>query len=353
MLDPMDFICPVLRSTLAETIFTFFGYFGRGALGAILGLALLGHGYFYKNQRSLRAGITVVAVVIVTAGAAELLKHLLPLPRIVSQTGYGILSGRTAMAFGLASALGLAIPGLSPLFFALATLAGISRLYLAAQSIWNVAGGATIGLACGLTLAKTLMPRKKPVSATPLRLAAWIAIYTLGFGSLIFFYTVEKNIAAHLVTERDAPAATTAQITFDFGTPEVRPFLRYGWSHDERWDGGKRSVVWANGLASEIVMNLTFEKDYQFRFQVFPLTRKGPACQRVEVRVNGLVVANILLERGWHWYRFDVPKTTVHTGRNFVQFFYDYAETPKTRPGTSDERTLSVAFDILQALPKS
>lgn len=141
-------------------------------------------------------------------------------------------------------------------------------------------------------------------------------------------------------------------INFDFGTPQARPSLGYGWSGDESWNGSKRPMVWATGLASELVINLPTERDYRFRFNVFPNSPKGPVCQRVEVRLNGLFVSKVLLARGWHWYEFDVPKTAIHAGRNDVQFFYDYAETPKSRGKGSDERLLSVAFDSLQALPQ-
>jgi hypothetical protein len=62
-----------------------------------------------------------------------------------------------------------------------------------------------------------------------------------------------------------------------------------------------------------------------------------------------MIVANVWLEQGWHWYEFEVPKTAVRTGRNFIKFDYGYADqAPKP-----DERRLSVAFDIVEVLPKS
>ncbi len=351
MLDLIDLTCPLLRSTFADTMLTFAGYFGRGVPVAVIGLAILGHGYFYKNRQSIRIGIAVFGVAVAAAGAAEIVKYLEHLAQGTSQTNYGIPSGQTSVAFGLASVLGASTPGLSPIFFGLATIAGISRLYLKSQSIWNVTGGALIGLACGLTVAKTLIPRRHIVPNL-MRLATWFGIMVIGFVSLMFFYFLEKESRAHRVSATELAATLRAPMIFDFGAPGARASLSYGWSYDERWNGGKRSVVWATGLASEIVMNLPLEKDYQFRFHVFPNARRGPVCQRVEVRVNGLVVAKVLLERDWHWYQFEVPKNAVRAGRNFIQFYYDYAETPKSRARSSDERLLSVAFDLLQAWPK-
>ena len=185
-----------------------------------------------------------------------------------------------------------------------------------------------------------------------LGLICWAGASALGLAALAFFYITEKNIAAHLLAANNASPNRFVAANFDFGTAETRQSLRYGWSGDEWWNEGKRSVVWATGPASELALSLPTAQDYDFRFNAFPYFTRGPACQRVEVRLNGLVVAKVLLEPGWHWYQFGVSKTAVRAGSNSVQFFYDYAETPKSRGGSSDARQLSVAFDLRQALPK-
>jgi len=234
----------------------------------------------------------------------------------------------------------------------LAILAAISRLYWHAQYIWNVLGGALVGLAVGWPVAKKLLPRGNSVASSLVGLVGWMSAVTLGLGALAFFYYAESNIAAHLVTANNISVQDSTITNFDFGTSQARTSLRYGWSGDESWNGGKRSVVWATGLASELVMKLPTQQDYRFRLNALPNSPKGPACQGIEVRMNGLVVAKVFLEPGWHWYEFDVPKTAIDNNSNYVQFFYDYAETPKSRGKSSDDRLLSVAFDSLQALPK-
>ena len=40
-------------------------------------------------------------------------------------------------------------------------------------------------------------------------------------------------------------------------------------------------------------MNLPAPEDYRFRFKELPYSPKGPACQRVEVRVNGQFVRTV------------------------------------------------------------
>ena len=98
-------------------------------------------------------------------------------------------------------------------------------------------------------------------------------------------------------------------------------------------------------------MELPAVQDYRFRLHVFPYPPTGTACQRIEAKLNSTVVVKIFLERGWHSYEFNVPKTAIKAGKNDVQFFYDYAESPKSRERSSDERALSVAFDKLEVFP--
>jgi len=68
--------------------------------------------------------------------------------------------------------------------------------------------------------------------------------------------------------------------------------------------------------------------------------------------MTGCFVAKVFFARGWHCYHFDLSKPAIRAGTIPVQSFYDYAETPKPRGKSSEERTLSVAFDNLQVLPK-
>jgi len=175
----------------------------------------------------------------------------------------------------------------------------------------------------------------------------WLATIAISVNGLLFFYSIEKRIRAHLVIPNDAAATSSASATIDFGTADARRLLGYGWSGDEWWPHGKRSVVWATGLASEITIILPGPRDFLFRLQALPYPPEGTVCQRVEIKVNNNVITKIHLERGWHRYEFQVPKDSVRAGKNDIQFFYDYAESPKSRNRSPDDRFLSVAFDKL------
>ena len=75
----MDFGCPVLRAQYFEFFMAAVDYFGHGALGSAVGLLLLAHGYTYDNQRTKRAGIAVLAALMISGVAVELMKHFIRL----------------------------------------------------------------------------------------------------------------------------------------------------------------------------------------------------------------------------------------------------------------------------------
>jgi membrane-associated phospholipid phosphatase len=141
-MDFMDFGCPVLRAQYFELFMAAVGYFGHGALASAVGLLLLAHGYTYDNQRTKRAGIAVLAALMISGVAVELLKHFirLQIPRL--RTSGGFPSGRASAGFALGSILAATFPALGPGFYMLAVLTAVSRLYFRAHSTWDVVGGA-------------------------------------------------------------------------------------------------------------------------------------------------------------------------------------------------------------------
>jgi undecaprenyl-diphosphatase len=330
---------------------TLAGSLGRGFVGSSVGLLLLAHGFKYNNRRTKRAGIAVLVALIIAATAAELLKHVFLLPRPKYRAGYGgFPSGHASAAFALASVLGTTFATQSPLFYFLAALTGISRLYFRAHFIGDVVGGAVVGLLSGIPIAGKLIPSSEKVTHGLLEAAGWVGAVAISAGGLVFFHSVEKNIETHLLAGSAPPASVAAMV--DFGAPEARPLLGYGWSRDELWFDGRQSVVWATGLSSALTANLPAMQDYRVRLRVFPYSPKGPACQQLEVKVNHRTVTKFLLEQGWHWYEFTLPKAAAKAGNNEIQFFYDYAESPKSRHRAADERRLSVAFDQLEFFPE-
>ena len=349
-MDFMDFGCPVLRARYFELFMAAVGYYGHGAMGSAVGLLFLAHGYAYGNQRTKRAGIAVLAALIIAGVAAELLKAVVQSPSPKTRGSYGFPSGHTSAAFALASALAVTFPVLGPVFYLLAVLTAISRLYFRANFTWDVTGGAAVGLLAGIPMARKLIARSASSGGGPLRSAGWLGVAVCAAAGLAFFFSIERHIRDHKV-DADSANNASAIASFDFGTAQARNYLHYGWSVDEQWLDGKQSIVWALGRASAVTMDFSAVQDYRLRLRVLPYAPKGIACQRIEVKLNNTAVGKIVLEQGWHSYDLNVPKTAIMAGKNDVQFFYDYAESPKSRELSSDERALSVAFDTLEVFP--
>jgi len=345
MLDVIDLGCPILRTPSFEHAMTIFGYFGNGIFVGAVGLALFAQGYVTDNERNKQAGMAVIAALIISGGIAELVKYTVHMPRPKLRPSNGFPSLHATAASSLATTLTATVPSFGPVFFSLGLLAGISRLYFRASYTFDVVVGMLIGVVASVPVALKIIQDRNSFDRNFLVIFAWLPVVALAVVAFAFFQYADKSIAAYIV--RRSAATNSPAAVFDFGTPQARPGLRYGWSGDERW-AEKRSVVWGSGLASEFVANVSAAQDYRFRLTAYPNAPKGPVCQRVEVRVNNATVVKLLLDRGWHDYEFNVSKGVLQTGANAIQFFYDYAETPKLRARKPDERALSVAFDKLE-----
>jgi membrane-associated phospholipid phosphatase len=348
-MDIIDLGCSVLRTSFSGWFMAMVEHFGHGSVGSVVGLLLVAHGFVYHNERSQRAGAAILTALIIAGIASEGLKYVFQWPRPTGGSSFGFPSGRASAAFALAAVLTAAFPNFGPFFYALAVLAAISRLYFRAHFIWGVLGGAIIGIATGLATAHHLIPRVKATEFSPVQLTGWVGVVFLTIIGLAFFSLTERNINSSM-TVPSAAQSTPAVATLDFGIAQARDHLRHGWSIDEQWLNGKQSVVWATGMASELTLELPAAQDLRFRVQAIPYSPSGLACQSIEITVNDLKVSKLFLERGWHSYEFAVPGTAIRPGRNSIQFFYIYAESPKLRGRSPDERVLSVAFDRLDVV---
>jgi len=326
------------------------GYFGHGLVAGAVVLLLFIYGCAVNDPRIKRAALALLIAVIVAGLAAQVLKEVVQWPRPKNRASQGFPSGHTSAAFALASVLTATFPAFGPIFYLLAVLTALSRLYFRAHFTWDVLGGVVVGHLAGIPSARLLVMPSLPLHPSIKRMTGWAVVLAFGIAGLAWFHLTERNIFAHMVVPaqaRSSPAVTL----FDFGSPQARNSLHYGWSGDERWLDGKQSVVWATGLGSELSMSLPEPQDYRFRLHVLPYSPKGPACQTVELRLNGVNVAKLFLEQGWHYYEIDVPKIATTSGSNRLQFFYSYAESPRSRKRAADLRALSVAFDKLEVIP--
>lgn len=123
--------------------------------------------------------------------------------------------------------------------------------------------------------------------------------------------------------------------------------LRTGWSHDERW-GPDLTVQWSDAPQSSVYLFLDQIQDRVLEMRLAPLSYRGSPRQGVSVYMNGTLHQELLLREGWHVYQAQLPAAVFVRGLNTLTFTYRYTARPvETMPGSTDPRTLAVAFDYL------
>lgn len=132
---------------------------GQGSWLLILSLAIWLSGYFFNRQRWMQAGRFSCYSLVTVSLAVQILKHLIgrPRPWLSDQgivhlrpslvNGYDSFpSGHAVSAFAVAVVLARFYPRGRWLFYGLAILVGISRLYLDIHYTSDVIGGAVLGI---------------------------------------------------------------------------------------------------------------------------------------------------------------------------------------------------------------
>ncbi len=127
------------------------------------------------------------------------------------------------------------------MFFLLATLTGISRLYFRAHFVWDVIGGALIGIIVGILVTKKLIHHVQSKMGSWVTHASRSVVSLVGIIAAVFFFVYEASTRAHRVS--DYGRSFPATVMVDFGTPESQPLLRRGWSVNEKWSDGEKSIV--------------------------------------------------------------------------------------------------------------
>ncbi len=352
-MDTISLGCAAIKSSAFDAVMYFMGYFGHGTLGVAVGIVLYGYGFIYTRPKIRQTGAAVLVTLVVSGILVQVLKLAFQMPRPTPRASYGFPSGDASTAFDLATVLGLSFPLLSPFFFLSATLAAISRLYYRAHFVRDIVGGALLGSGVGFVVTRKLFLSWKNRKFHWATYLGWCFTLLIGFGAIAFFLALEKSVELHRISNYEEPHSYSKLIRVNFGTPETRTFLHYGWSVDEQSTAGKVSFVWAEGLASELHVVLPYAADYRFRLRLFPYAPKGPACQRAEIKVNGIPVTRLHLNQGWNWYEFRAPRQIINSGKNDIEFYFDYAQSPKSLGLGSDARRLSAAFSALQATPEN
>ena len=317
---------------------------GHGLIASSLAAALLLLALATRRHRLARLAGAALLAVVVAGLAANLVKLAVDSPRPNLGASPGFPSGHTAVAFAGAAVLARGMPSGAPLFFLVALLTGVARLYLEAHFIVDVAGGAVIGGLLGWGAATRLVPAAaRP--AVPAARWLWALPLICVVLAASFFVAYERAVAAQRAGEHRLASSGRPDVGIAFGQVEARPFLRSGWSVDERW-GGRVPFVWAVGDEAALHLPALPAASHDLRLRLAPFVRRnGLSCQQAEVSVNGWKAARLVLARGWRDYALAIPGQALRPGDTEVRFRFAYT----ARPGEGDDRPLSVAFAALEA----
>lgn len=151
-----------IKSAEWETLVQTLNKFGDGGVQAVIAIILMLAGYFNKNDRILRTGKFGLIAIIFAGIIVQIIKFTIGRPRPtltdagISNFGPSITigfdsfpSGHTASSFALAAILSSAYPKGRYIFYSIAAIAGLSRIYLDSHFASDVFAGAILGIGIG------------------------------------------------------------------------------------------------------------------------------------------------------------------------------------------------------------
>ncbi|HHL40657.1 MAG TPA: phosphatase PAP2 family protein [Deltaproteobacteria bacterium] len=200
MLDPAA--AAMERGPGLTAVARFLSALGDGGLQAAFCAALLAAGYALRESRLREAGFRSLLALGLSSVWLHLLKAAFERPRMAHADGAltellnnpvvfdttgrfnSFPSGHTTTSFAIAFVLARYYPRLAPLFYALASLVGLSRVALGSHYPTDIVGGAVLGLASAYFLVNRTT-REQRIAALVLFLAIFVSFFKLG-GFLLF-----------------------------------------------------------------------------------------------------------------------------------------------------------------------
>jgi hypothetical protein len=163
-------------------------------------------------------------------------------------------------------------------------------------------------------------------------------------GSLIVLWTARDRASqAHW---------DVADYHWDFDASDASPWLFDGWWPPEHV--GEFTYAWADGRLSRLWVFFPQRQDFVLELGLFPLTFPECPPQGMKIYVNERFIGEIEVEAGVRRsYALRVPHSYLTVGVNVFRFIYRYAASPaQVLPGSTDPRTLAVAFDFIAFHPE-
>lgn len=162
------FVKTNIKSAEWETLVQTLNKFGDGGVQAVVAIIMIFAGHLKKKANLLKTGKYGLFAIIAAGIAVQIIKHIIGRPRPtltdagISNFGPSISigldsfpSGHTASSFALAAVLSSAYPKGKYIFYSLAGIAGISRIYLDSHFASDVFAGTLLGIWIGWLAYKT------------------------------------------------------------------------------------------------------------------------------------------------------------------------------------------------------
>lgn len=150
-----------------------------------------------------------------------------------------------------------------------------------------------------------------------------------------------------LVNERRAIATSRGDsgFTLHLGA-EDEMFLREGWAHPE--GTGADAFRWVVDGRARMIAPFVTARDRELRVRLSPLDHKGLPPQAMSVVMNGVPVANLILQSGSHDYTVPLPASRWTSRLNTIEFRFSRAHAPaELDRAQRDPRRLSASFDTI------
>jgi len=154
--------------------------------------------------------------------------------------------------------------------------------------------------------------------------------------------------ATALLVVGTAASMLTSNPTLDAGTASGRPFLRSGFTGDER--EGDRTFAWVEGRHASLLLPRRTSRAAAIEVICQPALASASSVQQMSATLNGALIGTVTLPRGWNQIALAAPASAWRIGINELELFLSSSVAPDAGNG-DDRRQLSVAIDAVTVRP--
>lgn len=126
-----------------------------------------------------------------------------------------------------------------------------------------------------------------------------------------------------------------------------RNLILSGWSYPERDSSGK-TWRWSARKQPSLIIKTDHPRDYIMRCELVPFIYQEGKKQSLTILLNGRVLGEIAMSKGWQTHDFQIPAGMLRKGHNRFDFACAYSFSPMEKGAGRDQRPLAVAFDSIK-----